>query len=203
VRRHLESCEECRKEAELLRVTLDVAVERVREKPKPSPPDTFASLFWQRERRERSEGERVRVRRLFASLRSVSVVKYAVAAMSAVAVIAVTLWIVHQGGEHPSEKGSGVPPSEREGELAAIEEQLEELEAAVRELRATTDTRISFTREEMREIYAAIGLAAANNYRDILNMNDVAAERYARVATAYPETSAGREARDILSRRLN
>jgi len=208
VRVHLGGCEACRKEAELLGSTLNVALERAHQKQAPPPPGNFASLFWRREREGRGKDGALPMGRLFPSFRRLRAARYAMASVVGVAVIGIGIFAVfqwHKGGppggiarsSTEARKGPVAPPAR--GSLAHIEAQLEELEAAVRQLRATTDNSVRFSGSEMREVYAAIGLAAANSYSNVLNMGDVAAERYARVASLFPETSAGQQAEKMLS----
>jgi hypothetical protein len=210
VGRHLEGCERCRSEAEILCSTLDLAVQREDEKTVPPPPGDFVSQFWQREREEGAGGRREARRLVPGGIRQLfGAARYAMAAVSAILVVAFALVVLIQNGKRLSQRlsddsrketGPRQPPARPVDRLAEIEKQLEELESAVRRVRSLSDTQISFSGEEMREIYAAIGLAAANSYRDILNMNDVAAKKYAYVASAFPETASGREAEEILSR---
>ncbi len=214
VRRHIEACKACQKEAELLNSTLSLALGSSCEKPAPHPPENFVSAFWQRVEGERAaavgEARQASAGRVRRPLVSVMTVRYAIAVVAAVVVVAAALFFaVLRRGETPHDKSlTGVreevkqekaAPS-REDELARIEERLKELETAVRSLRMPEQNTAGFTAGEMREIYASITLAAANNYRDILNMNEEAAKRYAQVASLYPETSAGQEAQKILSR---
>jgi hypothetical protein len=205
---HLAGCEGCRREAEQLRSTLAAAVDRARQKQKPTLPADFASLFWERER-ERGGGRRsVAVGGRFSWVRERSVAGWAVASILTVGAMAVAVVALFEGGDRPSPGRTASPAigaqekrtvSPLNGHLARIEKELEELEAAVGRLRvpATAETRL--TGKEMREVYAAIGLAAAKNYRDVLRMEDMALERYARVASLFPDTEAGREAEAILS----
>lgn len=208
VQSHLEGCEACREEAELLRSTLGIALERARQKQAPRPPDNFGSLFWRRERERRGEDGVLPVRHPFPSHRRVRVTRYAVASVVAVAVIGTAILTLLQGDKRGAPGGTGrsaievtkgpvVPPAT--GSLAHIEVQLQELEAAVGRLRVPATSGTSFTGSEMREVYAAIGLAAANNYRNVLDMGDVAARKYARVASLFPGTSAGQQAEKMLS----
>jgi hypothetical protein len=210
VRTHLESCEACRKEAELLRSTLAVAVDRCREKNPPAAPENFASLFWEEERARREKGQRAPVRHVFSSLRWAGAARYAVAAFLPAAIAGVVIFAVlrsqrsrSQGDVARSETRTGraaaIPPPLEGERLADIERRLAELEASVRRIRIIASTGANFRGDEMREIYAAIGLAAAKNYGNVLEMPDEAARRYGEVASMFPETAAGREAEDILS----
>ncbi len=208
VQSHLEGCEACREEAELLRSTLSIALERARQKQAPPSLDNFASLFWRKEREQRGKDGLLPVGRLFPSHRRVRVTRYGVASVVALAVIGITIFAVRQGDKRGTPSGTGrsaievrkgavVPPAT--GNLANIEKQLQELEAAVGRLRVPATSGTSFTGSEMREVYAAIGLAAANNYRNVLDMGDVAAKKYAHVASLFPGTSAGQQAEKMLS----
>jgi hypothetical protein len=217
VRSHLQTCQACRKESELLQSSLDLALRRAREKTPPSPPEDFISLFWQRERSERPpaaqtgsaskeayRGVRHTIPRpLPALIRGNRVLL----AASALAVVTIALFAWLRYGRPPSPGKLSTPGRETQpptlvanASLLDMEKRLEELEAAVRRLHAPSYSPISFTRQEMREIYAAIGLAAADSYRDILDMGSLAADRYSRVALAFPETSAGREAQKAVPR---
>jgi hypothetical protein len=213
VRGHLEACESCRNEAEVLRSTLALAVQRTQERAPAPPPKDYIPQFWQKERdqeaRASQELPRPVPRGIRQPLGSVFRLRYAIASVSAVLIIALAIVALLQDGKPPSHRltgssGEGTgrpqPPTPAVDRFAEIEKQLAELEAAVRDLRVPGPRTASFTGQEMHEIYAAIGLAAANNYRDILKMNDLAAKKYAQVASSYPETPAGREAQQILSR---
>jgi len=208
VREHLRSCEACREEAELLRSSLGLVLDRAREKNPPAPPENFVSLFWQRERQERLPAGRAFSRAL-SSLRRIRLARYAPVAVSAVLVIAIVVLALLREGKPPSEDRVSKSPEDArqqepgfaaEDRLTEIERKLQELEVAVRRLTLASETHVTFTGDETREVYAAIGLAAANTYRDVLEMNDLAAKRYFQVASEFPETKAGREAKEILSR---
>lgn len=212
-REHLASCQTCRAEAELLGSTLDVAVHRAHETAPPAVPQDFMSRFWEMEQRQPAAASRearrsVPRKGVWSSVRGIPR-RYTIAGVSATFIVAFA--IVALLRDRDVQPGSRTAkPSERTGvqlptvtdadRLAEIEKRLAELEAAVRRVRSLGDTHVSYTGEEMREIYAAIGLAAANNYRNVLNMNDVAAKKYTHVASTFPETSAGQEATRILSR---
>jgi anti-sigma factor RsiW len=207
LRQHLRECEKCRQEAELLRSTLDLAIQRTSQKSPPSVAGDFGSVFWRRAGAE--SAKRVSARGLVPSLLTFGRVRRAVGSIAAVALVGLVILVVLRGGKAPAPRVPGgtlaepkiqKPVSPVNDQLAQIEKRLRQLEEAVSNLRVASPHDINFTASEMREIYAAIGLAAANNYRDILNMNDIAAQRYAEVAHSYPETSAGREAKQILSR---
>jgi len=203
VRNHLEECDECRREAELLRSTLDLAIGRAGEKSPPPVPENCRSVFWERARAEGGEASLA-----FPRPRAIRAAKYAAAALAAIVITAAALFLFHRAAEQQSGKASrGLRKEAKQkevvsptnGPLAQIERRLEELEAATERLRFLTGSCVGFSADETREIYAAIGLAAANSYRDILKMSDLAAERYSRVASLFPETSAGKEAERILS----
>lgn len=213
LREHLAVCQACRAEAELLASTLDLAVERAHESTPPAVPQDFISRFWEKEPRQPAGASR-ETRRLVPRNTVWSAVwgiraRYGIAAVSAILVVAFAIVALLRDGDAPPGRRIA-KPSEETGlqqhmatavdRFAQIEKQLAELEAAVQKLRAPARQTADFTGEEMKEIYAAIGLAAANNYRDVLNMNDVAAKKYAHVASTFPETIAGREAQEILSR---
>jgi anti-sigma factor RsiW len=208
-RSHLAGCEACREEVELLRSTLSIALERARQKQAPPPQDNFASLFWRKERERRRKDGVLPAGRLFPWHRRVWVTRYAMASVVAVAVIGIAIFAVLQGDKRGTPGGPGRPAIEvrkgrvvppETGSLAHIEAQLQELEAAVRRLGARTDNSVRLSGSEMREVYAAIGLASANNYRNVLNMGDIAARKYAHVASLFPGTSAGQQAEKMLSR---
>jgi len=207
VREHLRECEKCRTETELLRSSLDLAIQRTREKSPPPLPGDFASTFWERAGKESEE--EASARGFSASLLTLGSLRRAAASVVAIALVGLVVVVVLRGGKAPSPRIPGGSPREASiqkpvvlvnEQLAQIEEQLQQLEEAVRNLRVPSAFGANFSASDMREIYAAIALAAANNYRDILKMNDIAAQRYGELAHTYPETSAGREAKQILSR---
>ncbi|MDP2895161.1 MAG: zf-HC2 domain-containing protein [bacterium] len=213
LREHLAVCQACRAEAELLASTLNLAVQRAHESTPPAVPQDFISRFWEKERRQHAGASRetrrlVSRRTVWSSVRGIRA-RYAIAGVSAILVAAFAIVTLLRDGDVPEPRRSG-KSREQLGlqqhtvtavdRFAEIEKQLAELEAAVQKLRAPARQTADFTGAEMKEIYAAIGLAAANNYRDVLNMNDVAAKKYAHVASTFPETTAGREAQEILSR---
>jgi head-tail adaptor len=213
LREHLAVCQACRTEAELLGSTLNLAVQRAHESTRPTMPEDFISRFWDKERRQPAgtsrETRRLVPRKTIWSLVRGIRARYAIAAVSAMLIATFAIVALLRDSDVPPGRRIA-KPSEETGlqqhtvtavdRFAKIEKQLAELEAAVRRVRSLSDTHISYSGEEMKEIYAAIGLAAANNYRDILKMNDVAAKKYAHVASTFPETIAGREAQEILSR---
>ena len=213
LREHLAVCQACRAEAELLASTLDLAVQRAHESAPPAVPQNFISRFWEKDRRQHAAASRETRRLVPRNTVRLAVwgirARYGIAAVSAMLIVAFAIVALLRDSDVPP--GSRIAkPSERTGvqlptvtavdRFAEIEKQLAELETAVQKLRAPARQTADFTGEEMKEIYAAIGLAAANNYRDVLNMNDVAAKKYAHVASTFPETIAGREAQEILSR---
>ena len=209
VRNHLESCEACREEAQLLASTLDVALQRTREKAAPAPPENFCSLFWERVRERGAGARRFPAKHSFSWRFAIRGGRYALASALTMVAIGIAIFAVVQGDKRPSPGDMARSPTEAKVEqvvslandtLARIEGQLQELETATRRLRRVTDTSARFSGGEMQEIFAATRLAAAKNYRDVLEMPDEAARRYAQVALQFPETSAGREAEEILSR---
>ena len=213
VREHLAVCQACGAEAELLASTLGLAVQRAHKSTPPAAPQDFISRFWEKERRQPAAASR-ETRRLvprkpvWSPVRGIRA-RYAIAGVLAMLVVAFAIVALLRDSDVPPGRRVA-KPSEQTGlqqhtvtavdRFAQIERQLAELETAVQKLRAPARQTADFTGAEMKEIYAAIGLAAANNYRDVLKMNDVAAKKYAHVASTFPETTAGREAQEILSR---
>jgi hypothetical protein len=207
IQKHLETCEGCQEEAELLRQTLNLACDRILSKPVPTPPENVASLFWQKEREQRAKGHAAPRWRLFDSSRLAFAGKIAAVAVVSAALGVTTLSFLRKDRGSPQHKvdrsetesgpETGVPaPNDR---LAQMEKRLEELEESVQRLTVIASAQASFGPSEMREIYAAVGLAAANNYRDVLEMPEEASRRYGKVLALFPETTAGQKPERILS----
>ncbi len=207
VRRHLEGCEACQEEAELLSRTLEAAVGRARGKQVPDPPENVGSLFWQKERQQRAKAHAAPPWRLFGSPRLAFAGRIAAITVVSAALGVTTLSLLRKDRGSPqhkvalseTERGPETGVSAPNDRLAQMEKRLEELEMSVRRLTVIASAQADFGPSEMREIYAAVGLAAANNYRDVLDMPDEAARRYGHVASLYPETTGGQEAERILS----
>jgi hypothetical protein len=211
VREHLGRCDGCRREAELLTDTLNLAVGRARERKLPPSPEDPVGMFWRKERQESQRKGTSRARDFASALSLRRVLGYGIATVLVVGLAGLVLReVVRNDKSQPvvssseSEGGKTEPPPiptrDGENELSQIEKRLAELEASVRRLNAVASTSGRLEGSDMQEIYAAIGLAAANNYKHVLKMNDLAMERYTRVASEFPDTSAGQAARELLLR---